>query len=118
MVLFVGISINLHMNFTLAIVDVAVRMLFFQAGDVLGLYIPNYNPIPWTAIPCASRRQLSRVITGVSQSGTGSSPVPRLHLEPGRTKLSFGRLRSAATGEGHADCRQYSLNAVFGMFGK
>ena len=76
------------------------RRLAVRRGDVLGLYYPGSNPVGWTRVPCASRRQRHRSVSRRSSRDplvVGDSL--RFHVAP-----------SSA----HDACRQYSFAALFG----
>jgi len=89
-----------------------------RAGDVLGLYIPTSNPLPWSAVPCATRDQVPLVSkvggnTGLPRARvfvTGNAP----QLVPGSTVLTFNRQLMAGSVEGEVMCRHYSFAAILG----
>ena len=70
-------------------------------GDVLGLYHPRFNPVGWSAVPCAAvDRQAYRVAVA---STTGPAVLgSKVHFQP-------------ASLDDPAPCRHYSFAAVFGM---
>jgi len=69
-------------------------------GDVLGLYHPRFNPVGWSAVPCAAvDRQAYRVAvastTGLAVLGSAVQFKPAPVDDP-------------------SPCRHYSFAAVFG----
>jgi len=84
-------------------VDVALdrdQFIRVRQGDVLGLHHPRFNPLGWSAVPCAvPDRQAYRV----AAAGAGGPALV------GRTV----QFRSAPVDDA-APCRHYSFAAVFG----
>jgi len=66
-----------------------------RRGDVIGIYFPSYNPIPWTGVPC-------RVEGG--EHLFKYNPF-RLHMSA--NEMTFERGSSDSN-----PCRKYSLNAT------
>jgi len=77
--------------------DQYIRM---RRGDVLGFYHPRFNPVGWSAVPCAAvDRQAYRVAL---PSTAAPADVGRtVHFQP-------------ASVDEPAPCRHYSFAAVFG----
>lgn len=73
------------------------QLLRIRAGDVLGLYFPDLNPIGWSSVPCAFREQRYMFVTNPSKVAVGSS------------------FRFETAPPGDDSCRQYSFLAVFGQ---
>ena len=73
---------------------------------MLGLYAPEYNPLPWTSVPCADVRQ--RPLVSVDPI-SGRRPVV-----VGR-RLSFVTAPPPTDGAPVASCRQYSFSALLGQ---
>ena len=82
------------------------QFIAIEPGDVLGLYAPEYNPLPWTSVPCAEARQRPLV----SPDTTGRRPVA-----VGRRR-AFVAAPPATDGSPVFSCRQYSFSALLGTF--
>jgi hypothetical protein len=67
-----------------------------KRGDVIGIYFPLQNPIPWSQVPCQGSLQgyLSAAVSSSSRITLGTNYI-------------FKR---------HSACRIYSLRIVFGMY--
>jgi len=73
------------------------RRIAFRWGDVLGLHFARYNPVTWSAVPCAESAQRYLV----------SRHVTAAPLRLGTT-LSF----DVEDGINSHSCRQYSFTAI------
>ena len=73
------------------------QRIAFRRGDVLGLHFVRYNPVTWSAVPCAEPAQLYLV----------SRRVTTEPLKPGMT-LRFDVDDGISTHR----CRQYSFTAI------
>jgi len=73
------------------------QQIAFRQGDVLGLQFLRYNPVAWSAVPCANSAQHCLVSRRVTS-------------EPSRlgTTLMF----DVEDGLYYNNCRQYSFTAV------
>lgn len=71
--------------------------IVYRDGDLLGLYIPQDNPIAWSSVPCAHEHQRYKVAFNPEDVHIGSAI----------------RFTTAPPGE-HA-CRQYSFTAILGL---
>ena len=70
-------------------------------GDVLGIYFPSYNPIPWTSVPC--RHGNEHLLRHVVRKQDGLA-----------AEMSFEK-----RGRNSNPCRRYSLNAtIMDEYGK
>jgi len=76
----------------------ASEFIRVAAGDVIGLYFVAFNPVGWSAVPCASARQRYAYVRSPVNVTVGSS----FHF------------RSAASGRNA--CRYYSFAALFGTY--
>lgn len=74
------------------------QRIAFRRGDVLGLQFVRYNPVTWSAIPCAERAQWYMVSRRVSSEPL--KPGTTLHFD-----VPYG------TDFQHR-CRQYSFAAI------
>ena len=83
------------------------QFIAIEPGDVLGLFAAEYNPLPWTSVPCADARQRPIVSAQPTQSGR---PVV-----VGR-RLFFTTATSPTNGVPVSSCRQYSFSALLGLF--
>ena len=77
------------------------QLLKITQGDVLGLYFPQFNPVGWTCVPCASYRQ---------HFLHARNPVD---VTTGKT-FAF----KPATLTEDCPCRQYSMAALVRWVGK
>ena len=83
------------------------QFIAIEPGDVLGLYAPEYNPLPWTSVPCADARQ--RPLISPQSATSGRS------LVVGR-RLSFVTAPAPTNGRlPVSSCRQYSFSALLGL---
>ena len=85
------------------------QFIAVEPGDVLGLYAPRYNPLPWTSVPCADARQRPLVSVEPTAPGGGRPVVV------GR-RLSFAAAPPPPSTSPVSACRQYSLSALLGQF--
>jgi len=89
------------------------QFIAVEPGDVLGLYAPRYNPLPWTSVPCADARQRPLVSADEPASAAGRPVVV------GR-RLSFVTAPPPPPTTSGAQpvsvCRQYSFSALLGPF--
>jgi len=83
------------------------HFIAIEPGDVLGLYAPENNPLPWTSVPCADARQRPLVSPQPPMSGRS--------LVVGR-RLSFVTAPAPTNGLPVSSCRQYSFSALLGLF--
>jgi len=83
------------------------QFIAVEPGDVLGFYAPEYNPLPWTSVPCADARQRPLVAAKLTVPGR-SVVVGRRH--------SFVTAPLPTNGSPISSCRQYSFSALLGSF--
>jgi len=83
------------------------QFIAVEPGDVLGLYAPDYNPLPWTSVPCADASQ--RPLVSVQPT------FLRRPLVVGR-RLSFINKTPSTNSPSVSSCRQYSFSALLGQF--
>jgi len=83
------------------------QFIVIEPGDVLGLYTSEYNPLPWTSVPCADARQ--RPLVSAQPTASGQPVVV------GR-RLSFAAAPPPTDGVPVSSCRQYSFSALLGLF--
>ena len=81
------------------------QFIAVKPGDVLGFYAPEYNPLPWTSVPCADARQRPLVAT----------PSTVRPIVVGR-RLSFVAQLPPTNSAPVSSCRQYSFSALLGSF--
>jgi len=82
------------------------QFIAVEPGDVLGLYAPKYNPLPWTSVPCADARQ--RPLVSVETTSDGPPVVV------GR-RLTFVAAPPPSGDAPVSTCRQYSFSALLGQ---
>lgn len=72
-----------------------------QRGDVLGIYFPKYNPIPWSSADChdGNEHLFKYNPNGPSSSKSQNNTVP--------SEVTFNRAKTDWN-----PCRHYSLNAT------
>lgn len=79
-----------------------------QRGDVLGIYFPKYNPIPWSPAPCHG--ETNQHLFKYNYNLFGGQSQQRMSALGGvsrRREISFERAKTD-----WSPCRQYSLNAT------
>lgn len=83
------------------------QFIAIEPGDVLGFYAPEYNPLPWTSVPCADARQRPLV--------AAQPTIPGRPVVVGR-RMSFVTVPPPTNGAPLSSCRQYSFSALLGSF--
>jgi len=73
------------------------QYIHLRQGDTLGLYYPRFNPVGWSAVPCAAVDRQAYRVAVASTSVAGRT----VNFQPARV-------------DDPAPCRHYSFAAVFG----
>jgi len=91
------------------------QFIAIEPGDVLGLYAPEYNPLPWTSVPCADARQRPLVAETQTETETESSSSGRHRpaVVVG-SRFTFVPSPPPTNGLPASTCRQYSFSALLG----
>lgn len=99
-----------HNLFTLYPRDrIAVRR-----GDVLGIYFPKYNPIPYTQAPCRAGGA-NEYLFRADYSPPADGPEPSSYTSGGHGEVAVPPPpppHEVAFDRAVNDCRQYSINAT------